>query len=100
LGVPLLDHEEFEVVIMIAVRDRRDGSDRVSGPETDYERALVGKQQTIHYSEMALFFERMLECARKPLDTADIVRHAMFQQQPHYDSANSTAFIDLPVRET
>jgi len=29
---------------------------------------------------MALFFERMLECARKPLDTADIVRDAMFRQ--------------------
>jgi hypothetical protein len=29
---------------------------------------------------MALFFECMLKCARKPLDTADIVREAMFQQ--------------------
>ena len=56
------------------------GSDRGSGPETDYERALVGKEQTIHLSEMALFFERMLECARKPLDTADIVRDAIFRQ--------------------
>jgi hypothetical protein len=30
--------------------------------------------QTINESEMALFFERMLECARKALDAADIVR--------------------------
>jgi hypothetical protein len=56
------------------------GSDRGSGPETDYERAWVGKEQTIHLSEMALFFEPMPECARKPLDTADIVRDAIFHQ--------------------
>jgi hypothetical protein len=29
---------------------------------------------------MALFSECSLECARKVLDTADIVREAMFQQ--------------------
>ena len=29
---------------------------------------------------MALFYECMLNCARKLLDTADIVRDAMFQQ--------------------
>jgi hypothetical protein len=29
---------------------------------------------------MALFFECMLPCARKVLDTADIVREAIFQQ--------------------
>ena len=29
---------------------------------------------------MALFFECMLSCARKLLDTADIVRDAIFQQ--------------------
>ena len=29
---------------------------------------------------MALFYECMLTCARKVLDTADIVREAIFQQ--------------------
>jgi len=29
---------------------------------------------------MALFFECMLECAQKVLDTADIVREAMLRQ--------------------
>ena len=29
---------------------------------------------------MALFYECMLKCARKLLDTADIVRDAIFQQ--------------------
>jgi hypothetical protein len=32
------------------------------------------KAQTTHESEMALFSECMQECARKVLDTADIVR--------------------------
>jgi hypothetical protein len=31
-------------------------------------------------SEMALFFECMPLCAQKVLDTADIVREAMFRQ--------------------
>jgi hypothetical protein len=55
---------------------------RTEGPDlkTDYERAWVGKEQTIHESEMALFFERMPECARNLLDTADIVRDAIFRQ--------------------
>ena len=30
---------------------------------------------------MALFYECMLKCARKLLDTADIVRDAIFHQQ-------------------
>jgi hypothetical protein len=30
---------------------------------------------------MALFYECMPECARKLLDTADIVRDAIFRQQ-------------------
>jgi hypothetical protein len=46
----------------------------------DYERALVGTAFFIE-SEMALFSERSLECASKLLDTADIVRDAMFRQQ-------------------
>ena len=29
---------------------------------------------------MALFLERMLQCAQKELDTADIVREAILQQ--------------------
>ena len=42
----------------------------------DYERALVGTALFIE-SEMALLFECMLSCARKLLDTADIVRDAI-----------------------
>ena len=45
----------------------------------DYERALVGTALFIE-SEMALLFECMLSCARKLLDTADIVRDAMLRQ--------------------
>jgi hypothetical protein len=36
------------------------------------------KAQTTHESEMALFSECMQECARKVLDTADIVRDGDF----------------------
>jgi hypothetical protein len=42
----------------------------------DYERAYGWKGNTIHESEMALFSECMPQCARKVLDTADIVREA------------------------
>jgi hypothetical protein len=35
------------------------GSDRVPDLNIDYERALVGKGNTIYESEMALFFECM-----------------------------------------
>ena len=55
------------------------GSDRVPDLNIDYERALVGTAIFIE-SEMALFYECMLKCARKLLDTADIVREAMFRQ--------------------
>jgi hypothetical protein len=48
----------------------------------DYERALVGKGKTINESEMALFSECSPKCARKVLDTADIVREAMLRQLP------------------
>jgi hypothetical protein len=34
---------------------------------------------------MALFYECMLKCARKLLDTADIVREAMFRQSTRRD---------------
>jgi len=53
------------------------GSDRI--PDLNGLRASRGwKRQTINESEMALFFECMLLCAQKVLDTADIVRDAMF----------------------
>jgi len=42
----------------------------------DYERAYGWKGNTFNESEMALFSECMLQCARKVLDTADIVREA------------------------
>ena len=61
------------------------GSDRVPDLKIDYERARVGRAKAngFHESEMALFYECMLQCARKLLDTADIVREAMFQQLEH-----------------
>jgi hypothetical protein len=46
----------------------------------DYERAYGWKSNTFNESEMALFSECMLQCARKVLDTADIVREAWFRQ--------------------
>src|SRR5579864_7032952 len=55
------------------------GSDRVPDLR-DYKRAWVGKGKPFNESEMALFSECSLECARKVLDTADIVREAMFRQ--------------------
>jgi hypothetical protein len=51
-------------------------------PNIDYERALVGTALFIE-SEMALLFEYMLSCARKLLDTADIIRDAMSRQQSY-----------------
>jgi hypothetical protein len=47
------------------------GSDRVPDLR-DYKRAWVGKGKTINESEMALFSECSLKCARKVLDIADI----------------------------
>jgi hypothetical protein len=55
-----------------------------SWPENDYERAYGWKSNTIHESEMALFSECMQWCARKVLDTADIVRDAMLRQQSRH----------------
>jgi hypothetical protein len=49
---------------------------------------------------MALFSECKQECAQKLLDSAEIVRDAMFQQQCSSPTANSTAFIDLPIPPT
>jgi len=40
---------------------------------------------------MALFFECRVECARKVLDTADIVRDAIFRQLPQ-DAATLYCF--------
>jgi len=57
--------------------DRRDawvGPSVLTG--MDYERAYGWKSNTSHESEMALFSECMLPCARKVLDTANIVRDA------------------------
>jgi hypothetical protein len=68
---------------MIAVRDRRDAW---VGPSSRPEyglRASLGwwsKCNSFNESEMALFYECMLKCARKLLDTADIVSEAIYQQ--------------------
>src|SRR5208337_2796431 len=53
------------------------GSDRGPDPH-DSQRAQVGKAQTFYESEMALFYECIQKCARKLLDTADIVRDGDF----------------------
>jgi hypothetical protein len=50
-----------------------------SEPANDYQRALVGHGTFFNESEMALFPECSLECASKLLDTADIVREAIYQ---------------------
>ena len=47
--------------------------------KNDYERTC-GWYGRFNKSEMALFSECMHTCAQKTLDTADIVREAMFQQ--------------------
>ena len=42
----------------------------------DYHASLGWIRHFFNESEMALFFECTLQCARKALDTADIVRDA------------------------
>jgi hypothetical protein len=37
------------------------------------------KSDSFNQSEMALFYDCMLQCARKLLDTADIVREAILE---------------------
>jgi hypothetical protein len=56
------------------------GPDRVSEPEMDYERASGWCTQLICESEIALFPECMQSCAQKVVDTAGIVREAIFRQ--------------------
>ena len=48
---------------------------------TTSEPGLAEQKQQLQRDEMALFHERMLKYARKLLDTADIVRDAMYGQQ-------------------
>ena len=85
---------------MIAVRDRRDAW---VGPSSRPEyglRASLGwwtKSNTFNESEMALFNECMLKCARKLLDTADIVREAILRQQPTSPS-NKPASAQILIR--
>jgi hypothetical protein len=68
---------------MIAVRDRRDAW---VGPSSRPEyglrasRGWWSKCNSFNESEMALFYECMLKCARKLLDTADIVSEAIYRQ--------------------
>ena len=65
------------------------GSDRVPDLR-DYKRAWVGKSKPFNESEMALFSECMRLCDRILLDTADIVREAIYRQQ-------LACFSDLPT---
>jgi hypothetical protein len=66
---------------MIAVADRRDAWVGLS-PDLKRLRGepVVGKAKTSNESEMALFYECTPQCAQKELDTADIVREAIFRQ--------------------
>jgi hypothetical protein len=41
---------------------------------------LAEQSNSFNENEMPLFYECMLKCAPKLLDTADIVREAMFRQ--------------------
>ena len=66
------DHRQFVWLI---------GSDPIPGLNIDYERAQ-GWPANLNQSEIALFYECMLQCAQKLLDTADIVRDAILRQQP------------------
>ena len=60
----------------------------------DYERAYGWKGNTFNESEMALFSECMLQCARKVLDTADIVREACFRKLTNgYSLPPGTGFL-------
>ena len=82
----------IEVVI-----EEMHGSDRMSEPEIDYERALGWLRTIIYESEMALFLECMQMCAQKVVDTADIVRDAIFRQQPADRPDQSGQFHHLPL---
>jgi hypothetical protein len=74
------------------------GSDRVPDLNIDLRASLGWSSQSnsFNQSEMALFYECMPSCARKLLDTADIVRNAMLRQRPLANPANSLVFVDLP----
>jgi len=78
MGRPAPFHRESELLIMIAVVRPKRCMGRTERPDLNFdcERALVGTAILIE-SEMALFYECMLKCDRKLLDTADIVREAM-----------------------
>jgi hypothetical protein len=59
--------------------EETDGSDRV--PDLKRLRGEPGlERHFFNESEMALFFECMLQCARKELDTADIVREGFIDK--------------------
>src|SRR5882762_1837845 len=57
----------------------------------ELQASLGWKRQTINESEMALFSECMLKCARKLLDTADIVREAIYHQLTSRPARSSRA---------
>jgi len=59
-----------------SVTEEMHGSNWVSGPETDYERALVGMAEPSTKSELARSSECTEQYAQKVLDTADFVRDA------------------------
>jgi hypothetical protein len=78
LGIPLLFTEEFELVIMIELRPKRClGRTEFPDPERITTRALVGPAIFSWRAKWRSSSECMPSCARKVLDTADIVREAI-----------------------
>ena len=66
---------------MIAVEtEEMHGSDRDSGSENDYERALVGKAKSSTRAKWRSFMSACRSVFATELDSADIVREAMFRQ--------------------
>jgi hypothetical protein len=67
--------------------------------KNDYERAF-GWYGHFNKSEMALFSECTDRYAQKTLDTADIVREAIFQQLPAYCDDFTTVNNVTPAADT
>jgi hypothetical protein len=78
-GELLLFTEEFELVIMIELRPKRCmGRTEFPDPERITTRALVGPAIFSSRAKWRSSSECMPSCARKVLDTADIVREAIY----------------------
>lgn len=80
IGCPAPPREESALVIMIAVRDRRDAwVEPTCRPEEIMWRAVVGAAAVHLERNGALYRVQVVVCS-KTLDNADIVREAIYQQ--------------------